>query len=164
MPDIVGGFVGGVFLFAGVSKLTVLRRFAESLQWIPVLGGHGAQLAPAVVGVELAIGTSLLLGMARGPMQLAGLFVLLASSAVLSIGLVGHLQAECMCFGQTPQKVTPRTVIRNLGLAALLGGALTVGSNKPPDPYGTLIGVSVLMMVLLFTALRSVSESLRGGT
>ena len=55
--------VGGVFLLAGVAKARDRDEFASTIELFRLLPRRGSTLAaPLIIGLELILGTSLLIG------------------------------------------------------------------------------------------------------
>jgi len=130
--------LGGLFLWASVTKVPDMAAFAESVanyrivppSLVPVV-------AAAVVGVEIAAGVALMLNVWARPaaLLLAGLL------AVFTVGLASALargiDLACGCFGGT-DAATWWTVLRDLALLAWALGVAASSPSPPPSPSPAL--------------------------
>lgn len=116
--------LGGVFLYAGVSKVFDPGALAASIRSyeLPLPEGFVTLWAHALPLLEILLGLYLLIGLfsRASAWSASGLIVLF--SVVLIQGAVRGLEIDCGCFGST----TPTTasslwvdVMRDLGLLAL---------------------------------------------
>ena len=116
--------LGGVFLYAGVSKVFDPGALAASIRSyeLPLPEGFVTVGAHALPLLEILLGLYLLIGLfsKASAWSASGLIVLF--SVVLIQGAVRGLEIDCGCFGST----TPTTasslwvdVMRDLGLLAL---------------------------------------------
>jgi|SRR5690606_3507979 len=133
--------------YAGVSKLFFIKRFAESLSYVPHLPLRWrSPLSIAVPLSEIAAGTGLLLGYTWG---MVSVLVLLVSTS--SIALLAHarnLQVPCLCF--TPdasQTLSLGTAGRNACFAcvALIPAAF---DTSPVRPFVIVYGALALFFYL----------------
>ena len=123
--------LGGIFLWASVTKVPDMAAFAESVanyRIVPPSLVPG--VAAAVVGVEIAAGVALVLNVwAR-----AAALVLSTLLAVFTVGLASALargiDLSCGCFGGNAP-ATWWTVLRDVVLLLL---ALGVAISSPPSP------------------------------
>ena len=123
--------LGGIFLWASVTKVPDMAAFAESVaNYRIVPPALVPAVAAAVVGVEIAAAVALLLNVwAR-----AAALVLSALLAVFTVGLASALargiDLSCGCFGGNAP-ATWWTVLRDV---VLLLFALAVAASSPPAP------------------------------
>lgn len=123
--------LGGIFLWASVTKVPDMAAFAESVaNYRIVPPALVPAVAAAVVGVEIAAGVALVLNVwAR-----AAALVLSALLAVFTVGLASALargiDLSCGCFGGNAP-ATWWTVLRDVVLLLL---ALGVAASSPPSP------------------------------
>lgn len=123
--------LGGIFLYASVTKVPDMAAFAESVaNYRIVPPALVPAVAAAVVGVEIAAGVALVLNVwAR-----AAALVLSALLAVFTAGLASALargiDLSCGCFGGNAP-ATWWTVLRDVVLLLL---ALGVAASSPPSP------------------------------
>ena len=123
--------LGGVFVFAALSKLPDLRSFAEAVANYQLLP---AKLVPAAAlafcGVELACGVALVVGLyTRAAATLAGA-MLVVFIAALSQALVRGIDLRCGCFGGA-ELATWGTVLRDV---VLLGLAIATAWSQRATP------------------------------
>ncbi len=123
--------LGGVFLWASVTKIPDMAAFAESVANYRIVSPHLVPVvAAAVVGVEIAAGITLVLNLwtRAAALLLAGLLAVFTLG--LSSALVRGIDLACGCFGgNTP--ATWWTVLRDVVLLAL---AIGVAAASPPSP------------------------------
>ena len=123
--------LGGIFLWASVTKVPDMAGFAESVaNYRIVPPALVPVVAAAVVGVEIAAAVALLLNLwAR-----AAALVVAALLAVFAVGLASALgrgiDLACGCFGGN-DAATWWTVLRDV---VLLVVALGVAAASPPAP------------------------------
>jgi uncharacterized membrane protein YphA (DoxX/SURF4 family) len=123
--------LGGIFLWASVTKVPDMAAFAESVaNYRIVPPALVPAVAAAVVGVEIAAGVALVLNVwAR-----AAALVLAGLLAVFTVGLASALargiDLACGCFGGNAP-ATWWTVLRDV---VLLVFALGVAASSPPAP------------------------------
>ena len=123
--------LGGIFLWASVTKVPDMAGFAESVaNYRIVPPALVPAVAAAVVGVEIAAGVALVLNVwAR-----AAALVLSTLLAVFTVGLASALargiDLSCGCFGGNAP-ATWWTVLRDVVLLLL---ALGVAISSPPSP------------------------------
>lgn len=105
--------------FLIVAAALKLRAFSESASALGTYGVPTALRRPATValaGVELAIATALVAGVAAAAYAGAALLLLFAASTSVAL-LRGKRGAPCGCFGAR-SRVGPGAVLRDLALAA----------------------------------------------
>ena len=95
---LVAAVLGGVFVWAGVSKVTDVTKFTVTvgefgLVWEPLLPAT----AWSVIGLELLVGGGLWLGRQWAIKVSTGLLVVFL--CVLGYGIILGLDIECGCFG-----------------------------------------------------------------
>lgn len=123
--------LGGIFLWASVTKVPDMAAFAESVaNYRIVPPALVPAVAAAVVGVEIAAGIALVLNVwAR-----AAALVLAGLLAVFTVGLASALargiDLACGCFGGN-DPATWWTVLRDVVLVVF---ALGVAASSPPAP------------------------------
>lgn len=116
--------IGGVFVFAGFSKL--LLPYAEVValvQQYQVLPGWLVSLtAMFLPWIEVGSGTALLIGFCTTPAALLIAVQLLSFSALMSVVLAAGIPIEdCGCFGHLGLPETPlQVLIRDVIMLALL--------------------------------------------
>jgi uncharacterized membrane protein YphA (DoxX/SURF4 family) len=128
--------LGGLFLWASVTKVPDMAAFAESVaNYRIVPPALVPAVASAVVGVEILAGVALILNV----WTRAAALLLAALLAVFTVGLASALargiDLACGCFGGSAQ-ATWWTVLRDL---ALLGFALGVAASSPPPPVDSTV-------------------------
>lgn len=120
--------IGALFLYAAAGKLGDRASLAVAIENYHVLpAGASGVLALVLPTIEIAIGASLLSGaLGRGASALAAGLLVVFAIAMFS-ALVRGIELSCGCFGAESVTVTPWTVARNLGLAALATVPLWTG-------------------------------------
>ena len=119
--------IGGVFLFAGFSKLLLPHGEVVALvQQYQVLPGWLVSItAMFLPWIEVGSGTALLIGFCTTPAALLIAVQLLSFSALMSVVLASGIPiADCGCFGhlglpETPLQVLVRDVIMVLLLVPI---------------------------------------------
>lgn len=111
------GFVGAVFVFAGVSKL------ALGSEWIGYARDLGTprMIIPYVPWLEIAIGLGLVARVFSGVINVAALVMLLTFTALIVGQLLRGHRPPCACFGR--RSVRPigwSNVSRNMVLITLI--------------------------------------------
>jgi len=131
--------LGGLLLFAGVSKLRDPAGFSQEIanyQLMPELAPYVAVTLPAI---ELLVGGALLFSPWRwrqagavSAALLLGVFLVAVGSAVAR-----GLDITCGCFGTGTSPVSWWTVLRNLGLVAAAVLLLRLDRPKSTRPEAT---------------------------
>src|SRR6267142_6993693 len=116
--------VGGVFMFAGFSKLLLPHaEVIAHIQQYQVLPGWLVSITAAFLPwLEVGSGTALLIGFCTTPAALLIAVQLLNFSALMGIVLAGGIPiADCGCFGNLGLPETPlQVLLRDLVMLALL--------------------------------------------
>ncbi|MGA8655168.1 MAG: MauE/DoxX family redox-associated membrane protein [Chthoniobacterales bacterium] len=123
--------LGGLFMFAGVTKAYDPAGFATEIQNYQLLPWVGCVLlALFLPWVEVLAGGSLFLkGCERGALLLIST-MLVAFSAALISAMVRGLNIDCGCFGRAiPSTGVVWPLIRNVGLM-ILAGMLWIGRAR----------------------------------
>lgn len=113
--------VGIAFVVAGGSKL------AAGEQWPFQARGLGAPAwtTPVVPWLELAIGAGLIVQLARRPLAIAALVLLLVFTGLIAWNLRAGRRPPCACFGAwSARPIGPSHLARNAALIALSIAAL----------------------------------------
>ncbi|BDG07104.1 MauE/DoxX family redox-associated membrane protein [Anaeromyxobacter paludicola] len=120
--------LGALFLYAAATKLPDMAAFATDLANYRMLP---AALVPAaaaaVVGIELAVGALLVLGIAARAAALVTAAMLVFFVAGLSQALLRGIDLHCGCFGGA-EAATWGTVLRDL---PMLAAAVAVAVGGP---------------------------------
>jgi len=130
IPLAVRFLLAALFLLAGLSKLARLGEFESTLRRYELLPralvGATARLLPAVeVACALLLGVGLATRVVA--LALAGLLIIFATA--VAINLLRGREIDCGCFSAAaPNRITWRTVVRNVVLSAL---ALVVVARPP---------------------------------
>jgi putative oxidoreductase len=111
--------LGGIFLYAGLSKTQDVSRFAGNIaayQILPYLWNY--LLAATLPYVEVMAGLLLVINRRVRPAAMLLALLTLGFMAVLGSVLYRGLEIDCGCFGSTP--TTPQVALwRDLGLLLL---------------------------------------------
>ncbi len=131
-PPLAGAALGAVFLLAAAAKGADPHAFVEQVESYRIVTGAGARaFAYALVPVEAALGTSLLLGLFRRAGMLASALLLLFFIGVTAYGWSQGRIEGCGCFGVLMGSTLDGALVRR-GCAA----ARPRGSGPAPCPRG----------------------------
>lgn len=122
--------LGGLFVFAGLAKVTAHRDFERAVGRYDLLPPRLASIvARTLPSLELAAGLLLLVGLALSPTSYVLAALLLVFAAVVAISLARGKAIECGCFSAgLPSRIRWPTVIQNVTLAV----AATLLASAPP--------------------------------
>lgn len=113
--------LGVVFIAAGAAKIAAPRLWRSQSASV----GVPAAISGLVPWWELAVGASVVVGLAEPWPALAAVFTLVAFTAALARLLLRGQHPVCACFGAwSSAPVGPRSIVRNVALIAL--GAVAV--------------------------------------
>ncbi|MCL5946363.1 MAG: hypothetical protein M1472_05870 [Planctomycetes bacterium] len=126
MTRVLAAIVGIVFIIAALSKaiippgyLTVFGQLERSHPW----------LAGSIIGIEVALGTWLLIGWRRGVASLLVLLVLAIFSGVIIHDMLQYFPQPCGCFGTAWQQAhKPAMIERGLVISLVRNGLLALGT------------------------------------
>ena len=113
--------VGGVFLLAGVAKARDRDEFASTIELFRLLPRRGSTLAaPLIIGLELILGTSLLIGVGVEWTALAAVMLLGIFALAVLVNLVRRNIVDCgSCGPYFQEKISVKTLGRNSSLMVL---------------------------------------------
>lgn len=147
--SIIDGFIGSVLLYAAIGKSVDLQAFRRSL---PFAGWVRAAIAPTIIAAEVTIGASLLLGAVVEVARLMGLVLLGSFSLFVMVVWAARLDVSCQCFGGEAERIEFRTVLRDVALTLVAGGAVLLGDPRH-DLFLTLVGCGSFGTLLLTSEL-----------
>lgn len=129
--------LGGLLLYAAISKWPAPRAFAEDVANYRLLPAPMVPLGTvALLGAEVVLGALLLLGVwAREVALLTTLLAALFTAAVAS-ALWRGLKIDCGCFGAGGSPATMMTLLRDLALLACAGLLCALSWRRPGSPAG----------------------------
>ena len=114
-------FLGGVFLYAGISKMRSPQTFADSIATFELLPPFFINLVAISLPVfEIAVGLMLVVGFATEVASFSVLILTVVFAAALISALAQGLKIDCGCFGGGAPS-TLKTWLA-LGRDLLLGG------------------------------------------
>lgn len=120
---VCAAIVGSVFVWAGATKLQARAAWAAQARDM----GAPRWAIPFVPFLELALGAALVLGWWPRVTAIAGIFVLVAFTVLISANLVRGNRPACACFGvRSARPLSWLFVARNVVFAGLLLVALLV--------------------------------------
>jgi len=124
-PPLAGAALGAVFLLAAAAKGADPHAFVEQVESYRIVTGVGARaFAYALVPIEAALGTSLLLGLFRRTGMLASALLLLFFIGVTAYGWSQGRIEGCGCFGVLATRGPGEVIVEDVLLLALAGLAL----------------------------------------
>jgi uncharacterized membrane protein YphA (DoxX/SURF4 family) len=115
-------FLGGIFVVAGLDKITDLQAFANSVLQYKVVGPMLAMCtATFLPALELLCGLSLIIGLYPRSCELLIIIMLMGFTILVSSALVRGLDISCGCFTQDPNasKIGYQKILENCGLLFL---------------------------------------------
>ena len=134
---IVDVIVGGIFVYAGFSKLLMpnthlwpmfvlkfsismnISSFAQQVESYKMISPEASQVvAHTLPFVEIVLGLLLLIGWRLRIWATAITAIMVAFLAVVTRAYLLHMDINCGCFG-TPEKLTGMTLVRDGSLSAL---------------------------------------------
>ena len=147
--------LAGVFVVAGVAKLTDRAGSRRTLAAFGVPGALTAPLAIILPVAELGIAIGLVRVSAAWWAALGALTLLLLFSGAIVLNLARGRRPECRCFGQLrPSRVGTPTVIRNVSLAVVAGFILWPAESNPgPSAVGWFIETSTAERLAILGAI-----------
>lgn len=149
---VVRAIVGGLFVAAGVAKLSATTHWRQawlaSYQLVPTMlvrpVAWGVPLSELVVGIVLVVSA-----FGRAGAVAAAAVLLVVTVAVIS-ALMRGLRVSCGCFGTLGDLISWRIVARNLVLIAALTSLAVHGLTGPGVTMLTA-PVQALVVMILFT-------------
>ena len=125
--------VGGLFVYAALTKLGALDAFAEEIANYRVLPAITVSVfAAALPGVELLAGVLLIVGRWIRPAALLLTLLLGVFVAALSQALLRGINLSCGCFGGA-ELATWGTVARDGVIALATAAVALLAPSKRPD-------------------------------
>ena len=161
------GLLAGVFLLAGVAKLSDRRSFSDALTGFGIRGAVSLALAALLPLAELAVAAALLLPATSTVGALGALALLVPLTAAVAVALARGRTADCGCFGKDRSApLSAVTLLRNGVLVGLAGAIAVAGSGKqdatfaapPSDTALAAMGVAVFVAIGLLAARRGRGE------
>jgi putative oxidoreductase len=138
-PLLVGALIlalrvglGGIFLIAGVMKLSDPSAFAVEIHNYQLLPDLAPVLAATLPTVEIAIGAAMAVGPRRWAHAgaFAATLVLGVFTVAVASVVIRGINITCGCFGEGSGPVTALTVLRDI---ALVAAALALSRWTRPD-------------------------------
>jgi uncharacterized membrane protein YphA (DoxX/SURF4 family) len=121
-------FLGGLFVYAALSKVTDAAGFAMSVRGYKIVPFELSNVfALSVAWTELVAGVMLILGIWTRKAAAAILILLVMFIAAIAMVLVRGMTVECGCFGEGGSATSWMLILRNLGLA--VAAILVTGWN-----------------------------------
>lgn len=157
--------IGGTLVLAGGMKSRRTEDFVETVEALGVVPPVLARSAAlAIILAELVVGTSLIVGIRVRSAAFASLALFLIFTVVVGVNLLRRNIVNCGCFGPYfGDRISHRTIVRNLLLAALSGmvlrfdsGYLTLEqwftgySTSVTPPFETFVMVTAFVLIVIF--------------
>lgn len=129
--------VAGLLVYAAASKLADIRTFRRNVTGLVKVGDTSARyLAPALIGVEAALGSALAFdGTWRTAWLSTALLLFLGFTGLLVRAHAGHDVVKCSCFGEGERPVSAHDVARNVLIASGLAFCLVV--HPAPEAHAS---------------------------
>ena len=139
-------FVGVLFLYSGISKLSSLADFIQSLLLIPFLPHQLSRMIGVWIPLtEVLVGACLLWNV--GWAKVAAIVLLTVFSIIALLAISRNQRVPCNCFGtDTSEFLSKGTVIRNSALVL----AVAINFNAPSGPPAL---ISMIYALIAFLAL-----------
>jgi len=115
-------FLGGLFVVAGLDKITDPQAFANSILQYKVVGPTLAMCTATILpSLELLCGLSLIIGLYPRGCELLITIMLVGFTVLISSALLRGLDISCGCFTQDPNvsKIGYQKILENCGLILL---------------------------------------------
>jgi hypothetical protein len=155
-------FLGVTMIVAGISKATDVKSFAKTIEnLVPTLttrNGRTARLASTIVptgviGLELLIGSLLLVGSATLARLVAALTVGICLAFVYAVVTAARKSVPCGCFGRLNHATAGHAEVVRTSFIALVAVSLTatLGSDAQPAIHASLAGIAIAALLALIT-------------
>jgi uncharacterized membrane protein YphA (DoxX/SURF4 family) len=115
-------FLGGLFVVAGLDKITDSQAFANSVLQYKVVGPTLAMWTTTILpSLELLCGLSLLIGLYPRGCEMLMSLMLVGFTILVASALLRGLDISCGCFSQDPNvsKIGYQKILENCGLIVL---------------------------------------------
>jgi len=115
-------FLGGLFVVAGLDKITDSQAFANSILQYKVVGPTLAMCTATILpSLELLCGISLIIGLYPRGCTLLITIMLVGFTILVASALMRGLDISCGCFTQDPNvsKIGYKKILENCGLIVL---------------------------------------------
>ena len=115
-------FLGGLFVLAGLDKITNTQAFANSILQYKVVGQTLAICVATILPpLELLCGLSLIIGLYSRGCELLITLMLVGFTFLIAFALSRGLDISCGCFTQDPNvnKIGYQKILENCGLIVL---------------------------------------------
>ena len=115
-------FLGGVFIAAGLDKITDVQAFTNSILHYEVVGPVLAMWTATILpSLELLCGLSLMIGLYPRGCELLMTILLAGFTMLIASALLRGLDISCGCFSQDPNvgKIGYQKILENCGLIIL---------------------------------------------
>jgi uncharacterized membrane protein YphA (DoxX/SURF4 family) len=115
-------FLGGLFVVAGLDKITDSQAFANSVLQYKVVGPTLAMWTATILpSLELLCGLSLIIGLYPRGCTLLITIMLVGFTILVAFALMRGLDISCGCFTQDPNvsKIGYQKILENCGLIVL---------------------------------------------
>jgi uncharacterized membrane protein YphA (DoxX/SURF4 family) len=115
-------FLGGLFVTAGLEKITDVQAFSNSILQYKVVGQTLAMCSATILpSLELLCGLSLIIGLYPRGSELLITAMLVGFTLLITSALLRGLDISCGCFSQDPNvsKIGYQKIAENCGLIIL---------------------------------------------
>lgn len=129
--------IGGVFAYAGATKLENPQAFADSIASFQLLPSQLINIVALALPVfEVISGILLIVGWQKRAMAFGFLLLTILFAVFLAQGLLRGLEIDCGCFGQGAPSVTKTWISLGRDLLLLAGAAFLYSGTRWPDREG----------------------------
>jgi uncharacterized membrane protein YphA (DoxX/SURF4 family) len=115
-------FLGGLFVVAGLDKITDSQAFVNSVLQYKIIGPTPAMCTATILpSLELLCGLSLIIGLYPRGCTLLITIMLVGFTVLVASALIRGLDISCGCFTQDPNvsKIGYQKILENCGLIVL---------------------------------------------
>lgn len=124
MTLVVQYLLSSLLILSAAAKLVGFTRFAATVRTILPVAWPPAPFAAIVIGLEVSIGSLMLVDVYSRPALIGASALLMFFAVLLASDLLGARRLEsCGCFGRRSSRLSWADVIRNVAVATLAAWA-----------------------------------------
>lgn len=153
--DVAAWAIGLVFIWSGVAKLQKPRLAALAMMDFGVVGKPKAAHGLVFGGIECLLGAAALLGVGSAAPMVAMTALLLVFCLIIARALIAGRRFPCMCFGDSEDALSTRTLARTAALALL--GLIVVTAPQAPSLSVTAFTSTTWLTLVVSTSVVAMS-------